>query len=133
MQSMPSTRPSVRPECIRITVLGEDDRWTRDLARQLGDKMGAKVDCVTRLYINGAQPSFHVLIVKQSADPDLVVLRTLRKKWSEQEVPVIVVGDDDAGEVDAIRAGASQFVDRSLHPDTVLLEKPVYGLAYDNH
>ena len=128
---MISPTPSARPECIRVMVIDSDDRLSKDLSRDLGDRIGARVECIKQLTLNGLRPSFHVLIVNQEADPGLESLRTLREKWSEQEVPVIVVGNDDAGEIVAIRAGASQFVDRSMHPDSGLIEKLVYGLAYD--
>lgn len=127
---IPST-PSARPTCIRVGVIDSDDRWSKFLAKRLGEHLGAHVDHVRSLVLNGACPDFHVLILNHAADPELGKLRELREKWSERDLPVIVVGDDDDSEVEAILAGASHFVDRSMHPNADLLEKLVYGLAYE--
>lgn len=118
---------SSRPDLIRVTVLDQSGRWPAALSRQLEDHLGAAVSLTDKLYINGFRP--HVLIMNQGPNQELKLLRELREKWSEQELPVIVVGDDEACEIEAIRAGASRFVDRSLHPGADFLEKLVYGLA----
>lgn len=96
---------------------------------ELRDRLGADVSLVRGVHLNGVRPPFHVVILDQASDPDLAWLRELREKWSDRDLPVIVVGDNDDLEVAAVRAGASRFVDRSAHPGADFLEKLVYGLA----
>lgn len=119
---------SNRPPQIRVRMVGEA-LWASKVARFLEEHVGAVVERNTVPPVNGHVRDAHVLIVNQRSDPGFNYLRKLREKWSEQELPVIVMGDDDDREIDAMSAGASAFVDESMHSDGRLLEKLVYGLA----
>lgn len=119
---------SNRPPQIRVRMVGEES-WATKIARFLEDRVGAVVERDTTPPINGHARDAHVLIVSQQADPGFRYLRNLREKWSERELPVIVMGSDDDSEVEAMSAGASAYVDESMHHDNRLLEKLVYGLA----
>jgi len=120
---------SNRPGCIRVAVIDRDGETPAENIEWLRHRLGAEVNHVDELRINGARPPFHVLILEQGSDPKLEWLGQLREKWSERDLPVIVVGNSDELEVAAVRAGASRFLDRSLHPGPDFLEKLVYGLA----
>ena len=122
--------PSNRPPQIRVQMVGEES-WASNIARFLEDRIGAAVKRDTTPPINGHVRDAHVLIVSLQADPGFNYLRNLREKWSERDLPVIVVGENDDDEVEAMSAGASAFLDESMHQDGKLLEKLVYGLAYE--
>jgi DNA-binding NarL/FixJ family response regulator len=105
--------------------------WSRRVEEALKKNMGVSVQRDSQPPVNGYPKDFHVLILESLADPGFKLIKALREKWNEQELPVIVVDDNDNKEVDAMRAGASAFLNRSMHYDTRLLEKLVYGLAYE--
>lgn len=121
---------SSRPPQIRVRMVGEV-LWASKVARFLEDKFGDAVESDTAPPVNGHVRDAHVLIVNSQADPGFKYLRDLREKWSERDLPVIVVGENDDSEVEAMSAGASAFLDESMHQDGRLLEKLVYGLAYE--
>jgi DNA-binding NarL/FixJ family response regulator len=121
---------SLRPPCINIKMVG-NGAWSERVAKALREKMGAVVTCDLRPIANGNIQGTHVLIIESLVDPGFKFVKNLREKWSERELPVIVVDDNDHYEVDAMQAGANAFIDRSFHADTGLLEKLVYGLAYE--
>lgn len=120
---------SSRPGCIRVAVIDRDRRTPIEIIEWIRHRLGAEVSVVDEMHLNGVRPPFHVVVLDQGSDPKLEWLWQLREKWSEQDLPVIVVGDSDELEVAAVRAGASRFLDRSLHPGPDFLEKLVYGLA----
>jgi len=121
---------SNRPPQIKVRMVGEES-WAQRIASFLEERVGAIVKRDTVPPTNGYPDNPHVLIVNLLADPSFEFLRSLRKKWSERDLPVIVMADDDDCEVDAMRAGASAFIDESMHHDGRLLEKLVFGLAYE--
>jgi DNA-binding NarL/FixJ family response regulator len=120
---------SNRPPQICVRMVGEES-WASKIAQFLEDHIGAAVKRDATPPTNGTRDA-HVFIVSQRADPGFKYLRNLRKNWSERELPVIVMADDDDSEVEAMTAGASAFIDESMHHDGRLLEKLVYGLAYE--
>lgn len=117
-----------RPEYIKVQMIG-NGAWSERVAKALKDKLDALVDRSLTTPVNGYARDAHVLIMEKLVDPDFVFLKNLREKWSERELPVIVVDDNDSSEMAAMCAGANAFIDRSLHYDTRHLEKLVYGLA----
>lgn len=128
-------RHSGRPDCIRVAILDGDPDWTKRASNGLELNLGAQVDVVTDpdgFLRNGAVPP-HVVIVSTLADPGFVVLRRLREQWDERQLPVIVTDgetEDDEGQISAMRHGANAFFDRTIHEDTVLLERLVSTLAH---
>lgn len=126
---------SNRPAAIRVAVVASDAEWVEQLSKQLGTTIGAHVErfeSKEALAINGHVPC-HVLLISRESDPDLSWLHELRSRFSDQELPIIVADSDDDTEshqIDATRAGANAFLDRSIHGDNCdLLGKLVYGLA----
>jgi len=129
-----------RPSDICVAVVGGDDRWTNGLVKKLAESLGATVVAMhsaeeLETKINGHLPC-HVLVIGSDVDPRHRWLQSLRSRFDERKLPIIVVAqgeadDDDEYEVEATRSGANAYYDRGLHPDDGLLEKLVYGLAYE--
>jgi len=125
-----------------VAVVDGDEDWTRRLTKHLGDTIGASVFALRsaeelEAHINGHAPC-HVLVIGRGADPDHRWLQSLRSRFDERSLPIIVADKSDADdlddehEVEAARSGANAYYDRSLHSDDDgLLEKLVCGLAYE--
>jgi len=118
--------PAVDPSASRILVV-DDNEMNRDmLSRRLGSR-GFNVEisedgalALERLDAEGVD--IVLLDVMMPGLSGIDVLRKVRERWSESDLPVIMVTARDATEdvVEALRAGANDYVTKPLDFPVVL-------------
>jgi class 3 adenylate cyclase len=118
--------PAIDPGAMRILVV-DDNEMNRDMLSRRLDTRGFKVEIAEdgTLALDRLEDERFDIVLLDVMMPGLSgvdVLRKVRERWSESDLPVIMVTARDATEdvVEALRAGANDYVTKPLDFPVVL-------------